>query len=56
MAVLGAGKDSILEVDGVVTRFGEQTVHNGVSFSVPRGQLVALIGGSGTGKSVLTKT
>jgi len=55
MAVLSAGKDSILEVDSIVTRFGAQTIHNGVSFSVPRGQLVALIGGSGTGKSVLLR-
>jgi len=45
----------VLEVDGIVTRFGTQTVHNGVSFRVHRGQLVALIGGSGTGKSVLLR-
>jgi phospholipid/cholesterol/gamma-HCH transport system ATP-binding protein len=45
----------ILEVDAIVTRFGAQTVHDGVSFSVPRGQVVALIGGSGTGKSVLLR-
>jgi phospholipid/cholesterol/gamma-HCH transport system ATP-binding protein len=48
-------KEVVLEVDGIVTRFGTQTVHNGVSFRVPRGQLVALIGGSGTGKSVLLR-
>jgi len=44
-----------IEVDSVVTRFGEQNVHNGVSFRVPRGQIVALIGGSGSGKSVLLR-
>ena len=48
-------QDVILEVDSIVTRFGTQAVHNGVSFSVRRGQLVALIGGSGTGKSVLLR-
>ena len=47
--------DAVLEVDGVVTRFGRQTIHNGVSFTLRRGQLVALIGGSGTGKSVLLR-
>ena len=47
--------DVVLEVDGIVTRFGRQTVHDGVSFTVRRGQLVALIGGSGTGKSVLLR-
>lgn len=45
----------VIEVDSVVTRFGEQTIHDGVSFAVERGTLVALIGGSGTGKSVLLR-
>jgi len=47
--------DVVLEVDGIVTRFGPQTVHDGVSFTLRRGELVALIGGSGTGKSVLLR-
>ncbi len=46
---------AIIEVDRIVTRFGTQTVHNGVSFSIGRGELVALIGGSGSGKSVLVR-
>jgi phospholipid/cholesterol/gamma-HCH transport system ATP-binding protein len=45
----------VIEVEGIVTRFGAQTVHKGVSFSITRGTLVALIGGSGTGKSVLLR-
>jgi phospholipid/cholesterol/gamma-HCH transport system ATP-binding protein len=45
----------VLEVDGIVTRFGKNTVHDGVSFSLGRGQVVAIIGGSGTGKSVLLR-
>ena len=44
-----------IEIDSVVTRFGAQKVHDGVSFSVPRGQVVAVIGGSGSGKSVLLR-
>ncbi len=44
-----------IEIDGIVTKFDQQTVHNGVSFAVERGTIVALIGGSGTGKSVLLK-
>ena len=47
--------DVVLEVDSVVTRFGTQVVHDGVSFAVRRGEFVALIGGSGTGKSVLLR-
>ncbi|MBI3156136.1 MAG: ATP-binding cassette domain-containing protein [Burkholderiales bacterium] len=46
---------SVIEVREIVTRFGEQTVHDGVSFAIGRGTLVALIGGSGTGKSVLLR-
>ncbi len=45
----------MIEVDGVVTRFGAQTVHDGLSLQVRRGELVALIGGSGSGKSVLLR-
>ena len=45
----------VIEVDGIVTRFGDNAVHDGVSFSVARGTLAALIGGSGTGKSVLLR-
>jgi phospholipid/cholesterol/gamma-HCH transport system ATP-binding protein len=46
---------AVIEVDSIVTRFGAQTVHDGVSFSVPRGQIAAIIGSSGSGKSVLVR-
>ncbi len=45
----------VIEVEEVVTAFGPQRVHDGVSFTVGRGTLLALIGGSGTGKSVLLR-
>ncbi|MBX3607527.1 MAG: ATP-binding cassette domain-containing protein [Piscinibacter sp.] len=47
--------DTVIEVDGIVTRFGAQAVHDGVSFAVRPGTLVGLIGASGTGKSVLLR-
>jgi phospholipid/cholesterol/gamma-HCH transport system ATP-binding protein len=47
--------DTVLQVESVVTRFGPSAVHQGVSFSVRRGEIVALIGSSGTGKSVLVR-
>jgi phospholipid/cholesterol/gamma-HCH transport system ATP-binding protein len=47
--------EPVLEVEGLVTRFGAERIHEGVSFTVRRGEMVALIGGSGTGKSVLLK-
>ena len=47
--------EAILEVERIVTRFGAQTVHDGVDFRVRRGEVVGLIGGSGSGKSVLLR-
>jgi phospholipid/cholesterol/gamma-HCH transport system ATP-binding protein len=45
----------VLSVADVATQLGAQWVHNGVSFTVARGTLAALIGSSGTGKSVLLR-
>ncbi len=50
-----AGPDYIIEVDGLVARFGDNTVLEGVSFKVRRGEVVVIAGGSGCGKSTLLK-
>ena len=40
----------------VVNRFGAQTVHDGVSLDVLPGEVLGIVGGSGSGKSVLLRT
>ena len=47
---------SLLEVEGIVSRFGAQTVHAGLDMRVEQGEVFGVIGGSGTGKSVLLRT
>lgn len=45
-----------IEVRGLVTRFGDHVVHDGLDLVVPRGQVIGVVGGSGSGKSVLLNT
>jgi phospholipid/cholesterol/gamma-HCH transport system ATP-binding protein len=45
-----------VEVRGLVSRFGERTIHDGVDLTVRRGEVLGIVGGSGTGKSVLMNT
>lgn len=47
---------ALLEVQGVINRFGDQTVHNGLDMRVYEGEVFGIIGGSGAGKSVLLRT
>lgn len=44
---------AVVEVEDLRTRLGGRWVHDGVSFAVRPGEIVALIGGSGTGKTVM---
>ncbi len=50
-----ASGDAAIRVRGLVTRFGEQTVHDGLDLDVRRGEILGVVGGSGTGKSVLMR-
>ena len=46
---------AVLEVKNLKKRFGELDVLKGVSFSLEKGQVLALIGSSGGGKSTLLR-
>ena len=46
----------VIRVRGLVTRFGASTIHEGLDLDVRRGEILAIVGGSGTGKSVLLRT
>ncbi|WP_411286674.1 ABC transporter ATP-binding protein [Phenylobacterium sp.] len=45
-----------IEVEGLRSAFGENVVHEGLTLSVKRGEVMGVVGGSGTGKSVLLNT
>lgn len=47
--------ETIIEVRDVHIALGGKAVHRGVSLGVRRGEVIGLIGGSGTGKSVLLR-
>lgn len=47
--------DIAIRVRGLVTRFGPQTVHNGLDLDVRHGEVLGVVGPSGCGKSVLLR-
>ena len=49
-------KEPIVEVQGLVNRFGSQIVHDGLDMTVLRGEVFGIVGGSGSGKSVLLRS
>ncbi len=47
---------TVLSVTGLVNRFGPQIVHDGLDLEVYGGEVLGIVGGSGTGKSVLLRS
>ena len=48
--------EEVITVRGLTNRFGEQVVHEDLDLTVCRGEILGVVGGSGTGKSVLMRS
>jgi phospholipid/cholesterol/gamma-HCH transport system ATP-binding protein len=48
--------DIVINVEGLLTRLGGRVLHDHVDLHVRRGEVLGVVGGSGTGKSVLLRT
>jgi phospholipid/cholesterol/gamma-HCH transport system ATP-binding protein len=53
---MSADPNIVVSVRGLVNAFGDQTVHEGVDLDVRAGEILGVVGGSGTGKSVLMRS
>ncbi len=49
-------KQTLIELSNVTNRFGDFVLHDEINFKINEGDIIGLIGGSGTGKSVLLNT
>ncbi|MEO6388218.1 MAG: ATP-binding cassette domain-containing protein [Croceibacterium sp.] len=63
--VIDEARDDVVEdftgefpivIDGLRNTFGEQVIHENLSLKVKRGEVLGVVGGSGTGKSVLMRS
>ena len=48
--------ETVIEIRGLVNRFGAHVVHENLDLDVHRGEILGIVGGSGTGKSVLMRS
>ena len=47
--------DPIIVVEDLVAKYGDRTVLDGVSFTVRRGEIFVILGGSGSGKTTVLR-
>ena len=48
--------ENVITIRGLGNRFGEQIIHESLDLDVRRGEILGVVGGSGTGKSVLMRS
>ncbi len=46
-------REVVVKVEGLVSRFGDKVIHEGLDLEVYKGEILGVVGGSGAGKSVL---
>ncbi len=49
-------RETLIEVRGLCNRFGRNSVHENLDLDLYRGEILGVVGGSGTGKSVLLRS
>lgn len=49
-------KENVLTIHGLVNKFGQQFVHKGLDLNLRRHEILGVVGGSGTGKSLLLRS
>jgi phospholipid/cholesterol/gamma-HCH transport system ATP-binding protein len=49
-------REAVVRVRDLVVTFGDKSIMNGLDLDIYRGEVLGFVGGSGTGKSVLTRT
>ncbi len=53
---MSSGNGCSINVNDLVVRLGDVTIHDGLSLQIRDGEITSVVGASGTGKSVLLKT
>ena len=48
--------ENLMEVRGLLSQFGERTIHENLDLDLVRGEVLGVVGGSGAGKTVLLNT
>ena len=51
-----AAQDDVIKIRGLVNGFGNKVIHDHIDLDVRRGEVLGVVGGSGSGKSVLMRS